>query len=77
MVCSEPVVLGEEEALLISRYVIEDNNEETIKLRPFTSAENSVVRSRLKYIIGNVHIFEGDELALVSKQVTEVRIADN
>lgn len=56
----------------LARYLIEDNSKDTILLKNSLQAENSIVKSRVKYLIGKIRVFSISEEEPLQKVLAAV-----
>ncbi|EAR97360.2 hypothetical protein TTHERM_00338410 (macronuclear) [Tetrahymena thermophila SB210] len=67
----EPFGLNEKDAENLARYLIEDNQEEMIQFRKTMEAENLLVKSRVRFVIGKVKIFTHEEEEKLFQEIVE------
>jgi len=68
-----PFSLSQKTALLLTRYLIESNNEEFTMFNLDETASLAVIKSRLRFVIGSVHLLSSEEEVALQNQVSAVR----
>ncbi|KAL4498541.1 hypothetical protein ABPG72_019659 [Tetrahymena utriculariae] len=67
----EPFGLNEKDAENLARYLIEDNQEEMIQFKKTMEAENLLVKSRIRFVIGKIKIFSHEEEEKLFQEIVE------
>ena len=52
-----PFSLDEDDSENLARFLVEDNLQDVIKLRMTMEADNVLVRSRLRFLLGSIRVF--------------------
>jgi len=53
--------LEENDSENLARFLVEDNLQDVIKLRMTMEADNTLVKSRLRFLLGPIRVFTSEE----------------
>jgi len=56
----------------LARFLVEDNLQDVIKLRMTMEADNQLVRSRLRFLLGKIRVFTAEEEITLNNQLAAV-----